>query len=180
LIARGLERRVELRCSLPPDQLGEALARVSAVAESFSLVSKLSAGGIVTRVLRAPETELPFFGRVGPDRFDVAAVPRGRAQTPYQPILRGRVEASGEGSRVLLELRPHTDARTFGAVFLGFGVLLGALGLFRIAADPVVGGLALLFAGAFACFPQLRAVHGFHLSCEQSVQLLLDNVPELA
>lgn len=180
MIAERLERRLELSCSLSVPELSEALAKVSEPQEGFSLVSKLSAGGIVTRVLRAPPTELPFFGRVGPDRADIAAVPRGRAQTPYQPIIRASFTPAHEGSRVSLALRPHADARTFGAVFLVIGVGLAALGLLRMGDEPVVGGIAVAFALAFAFFPQFRAVHGFHLACEQTLQLLLDNVPELS
>ncbi len=180
MIAQRLERRLELSCSLTVDELAAALERVSEPQETFSLVSKLSAGGIVTRVLRAPETELPFFGRVASGTADIAAVPRGRAQTPYQPIVRASWVADGEGCRLAVLLKPHADARTFSAVFLAFGVGLGALGLLRMGADPIVGGIAVVFAAAFAFFPQFRAVHGFHLACEQTLQLLLDNVPELS
>lgn len=180
MIAERLERRLELSCALSPDELASALERASEPQETFSLVSKISAGGIVTRVLRAPDTELAFFGRVTSTGADIAAVPRGRAQTPFQPIVRASWEPDGTGSRVTVKLRPHADARTFSAVFLVFGLGLGALGLARMAADPIVGGIAVVFAGAFAFFPQFRAVHGFHLACEQTLQLLLDNVPELS
>ena len=51
-------------CPEPPDIVRSRLIEaVEAVDEPFTLVSKLSGGGIVTRMLRAPQTSRPLFGR---------------------------------------------------------------------------------------------------------------------
>ena len=54
--------------------------------EEFSIVAKLSAGGVVVRTLRAPKSEMPFFGMVG-DKLQIAELRYTHNLTPYQPLL---------------------------------------------------------------------------------------------
>ncbi len=145
---------------------------------AFQLQSKLSPGGIVIRVLKSPKTERPFFGRVGDEgAFSLALVPRGEALTPYQPILSGRVVADGPGSRIEAELAPHPSARTFSGFFGLVAVVVGGASLLRLLASPLVACIGITFAVAFALFPGWRARQGFGHSAQESVDLLVANVP---
>ena len=164
---------------LSPQDLIVELRRVTEPVEApFSLLSRLSPGGIVVRVLKAPRTERPFFGRVGDEgAFRIALVPRGEALTPYQPILSGRVVGEGEGSRLEVELAPHPQARTHSGLFGVAAVLLGGASLLRVLASPLVASIGILFAVAFAVFPGWRARQGFGGAADESLELLLANVP---
>ncbi len=178
-LARTLSHTASFSCRLPPDALLRELRRVTEPhEESFQLISKLSGGGVVIRVLKAPKTERPFFGRVGDEgAFRIAMVPRGEALTPYQPILHGRVLPAAEGSEVELHMAPHRQARTFSVLFGIAAIILGSLSLVRLFAQPLIGVMGLFFAFGFAVFPTLRARQGFGVSIEETLTLLTANIP---
>ena len=178
-LARTLSHTASYSSRLPPDALIQELRRVTEPHDgSFQLLSRLSGGGVVIRVLKAPKTERPFFGRVGDEgAFRIAMVPRGEALTPYQPILHGRVLPADEGSHVELHMAPHRQARTFSVLFGVAAIILGALSLVRLFAQPLIGCIGLFFAFGFAVFPTLRARQGFGVSIEESLTLLTANVP---
>ena len=172
--AGHLSSRVSGRSPHPPESLQVRLEQaVEPLDGGFTLVSRLSGGGIVTRALRAPDTDRPFFGRVTADRIRVALVHRGIDTSPFQPIVTVELLADGGGSRVELELAPHPNARTLGGVFaLGAVLLLGASAL-QLTAQPVVAVTGVVFAGVLGGFPHLRARHGFRRDAEQVVQALV-------
>ncbi len=135
----------------------------------FQFVSKLSGGGVVVRVLRAPTTDRNWFGRVEESTFRVAMVMTDGSGSPFQPILRGAVTAQGEGSLVALELAAHPDARAFSGLFVIGGVLLGAASLLVLGQSVVTGGTGLGLAALFLMFPRFRARLGFQHACASSL-----------
>ncbi len=169
----NLEQQAVLRSVLPPGALLARLrSEVAPLDGSFTLVSKLSGGGIVTRALRAPETERPFFGKVGPEEFTIAVIPRGVDVSPYQPILRGRVAGAEEGSVVALTLAPHPGARPLVGVHAVGALLLVGAAVSMLATRPDVAAVGFVFAVVLAGFPWLRARHGFGGDCARSVARL--------
>ena len=157
----------------PPDVLLDALAEaVEPLQSGFTYVSKLSGGGVVVRVLRAPDSERPWFGAVEPTSFKVALAPRDRTGTPYQPILRGTILPTDSGSEVELSLAPHPDARMFSILFTVGGALLGFASLLSIQEEPVTGGTGLIIAALFLAFPGFRARMSFDQACAISLSAL--------
>jgi len=171
--AGHLSRTVRRRSPHSPAALQARLEQaVEPLEGGFTLVSRLSGGGIVTRTLRAPDTDRMLFGRVTAARIRVALVHRGIDTSPFQPIVSVGLVADGEGSRVELELAPHPNARTLGGVFaLGAVLLLGA-SLLQLVAQPVVALTGVVFAMVLGGFPHLRARHGFRRDAEAVVQAL--------
>jgi len=135
-------------------------------------VSKLSGGGVVVRVLRAPSSERPWFGAVEPTSFKVALAPQDTTGTPYQPILRGTIRPDGTGSEIELALAPHPDARMFSILFTVGGGLLGFASLLSLSENPVMGGAGLVMAGLFLAFPSFRARLSFDDACAVSLTAL--------
>lgn len=168
--ASALSRTVQRRSDVCPEALRARLASAVAPMEGgFTLVSKLSGGGIVTRALRTPETELPLFGRVEADRIRVALVHRGVDISPFQPIVGVLIEPSGQGSLVGLDLAPHPNARTFGGAFAFGALLLLAAAAVQFPAKPSIALAAALFAVALGIFPHLRARRGFGMDADRVV-----------
>jgi len=157
----------------PPHVLLDALAEaVEPLKDGFTYVSKLSGGGVVVRVLRAPDSERPWFGAVEPTSFKVVLAPRDRTGTPYQPILRGTILPTDTGSAVELALAPHPDARMFSILFTVGGGLLGFASLLSFHEDPTMGGVGLVMAGLFLAFPSFRARLSFDEACAISLSAL--------
>jgi hypothetical protein len=171
----ALARALERRSALPPRVLRDRLAgAVAPIDGGFTLVSKLSGGGIVTRTLRAPETDRPLFGRVEPERIRVALVHRGIDTSPFQPIVRVELTPEGEGTRVRLALAPHPNARTFGGAFaVGAILLLVAAGL-QVGTRPGLALATAVFAVALGGFPHLRARVGFGQDADRVVVALAE------
>ena len=119
LSSAQVHRRLDVDLPAEPGAVLDALRAATAhTTEPFSMVSKLSGGGIVVRVLRTPETERAFFGRVTTDGFVVAPVHRGGDVTPFQPLIRGTVAPSDTGgTRLHLHLHPHPHAQAYDIVF---------------------------------------------------------------
>lgn len=174
-----LNRTSVLGSQQPATEVLSELRRVTEPLDGpFQLLSKLSPGGIVIRVLKAPKTERPFFGRVGDEgSFTIAMVPRGERLTPYQPMIHGRVVDEGDSSRLELELAPHRQARTFSGVFGVAALMVGSISLLRLFAQPAVAVVGLCFAVAFAVFPTWRAKQGFGVSATETLDLLRANIP---
>ncbi|MEC7949351.1 MAG: hypothetical protein VX265_17420 [Myxococcota bacterium] len=169
----ALSRTVQRRSDMPPEALRARLASAVAPLEGgFTLVSKLSGGGIVTRTLRTPETELPLFGRVEADRIRIALVHRGVDISPFQPIVGVVIEASGRGSLVALHLAPHPNARTFAGAFALCAILLLLAAAVQFSAKPGIALAAALFALALGLFPHLRARRGFQMDADRAVAAL--------
>jgi hypothetical protein len=155
---------------LPPERLLAALrTAVEPQDGGFQFVSKLSGGGVVIRVLRAPKTERDWFGTIEEDRFSIAMIATDGSGTPFQPILRGEVGAQDGGSLIALELAAHPDARAFSVLFVIGGLLLGAASLLALAQSTLTGVVGLAFAALFLAFPGFRARVGFDHACEASL-----------
>jgi hypothetical protein len=158
--------------SPPADVLEKLATQVAPLEGGFRLVSRVSWGGAVTRVLRETESDLPLFGRMEAAGFKVAALPRGPNVSPFQPILTGRVQPTDGGCEVTVAMAPHPGARTFAGLFaLGGGMLLVAAGI-RLADAPGMALFLALFAMVFMVFPTARARVGFKHGCAMSVTAL--------
>jgi hypothetical protein len=156
----------------PARVLAQLAAQVAPLEGGFTLVSRVSWGGAVTRALRDTGSELPLFGQCTADGFKIAALPRGPDVSPFQPILDGTITALDGGCRVSVEMAPHPGARTFAGLFvLGGGMLLVAAAL-RVGEAPGMALALTLFAVTFFVFPTLRARIGFAQGCEMSVSVL--------
>jgi hypothetical protein len=152
--------------------LAHLATQVAPLEGGFTLVSRVSWGGAVTRVLRETESDLPFFGRVGDGGFKFAALPRGPNVSPFQPIMTGDVVETEEGCRVRISMAPHPGARTFAGLFaLGGGMLLVA-GATRVSEAPGMALFLALSAVVFMVFPSARARLGFDQGCAMSVAAL--------
>lgn len=163
LSSAQVHRRLDVDLPAEPGAVLDALRAATAhTTEPFSMVSKLSGGGIVVRVLRTPETERAFFGRVTTDGFVVAPVHRGGDVTPFQPLIRGTVVPSdGGGTRLHLHLHPHPHAQAYDIVFTVVGVLM-LVGAGLLATQSVASAGMLAFFGLLGVvFPKLRARAGF-------------------
>lgn len=168
-----LTRTLLRRSAVAPAELRRRLERsVAPIEGGFTLVSKLSGGGIVTRTLRTPESELPLFGWVRDDRIRVAMIPRGVDLTPFQPIVGLQLSPAAEGTEVRMELAPHPGARTFGGIFAFGAVLLLIAAGVQFSGSPGVALLAALFAVVLALFPHVRARRGFGADADRVTEAL--------
>lgn len=156
-------------------RLDASLARIEG---GFTLVSKLSGGGIVTRTLRTPDSDRLLFGRMGPERIRVALIPRGVDLSPFQPIVSVLLQPEHGGSAVTLEMAPHPGARTFGGIFAFGAVLLLIAACLQFAGSPGVAVLAGLFAVLLAVFPHIRARRAFRADADRVTEAL-DRLLEL-
>lgn len=140
--------------------------------EPFTLVSKLSGGGIVVRALRTPDTPRPFFGRVHGRRFTIAPTRKTGNVTPFQPLIRGTWAAVEGGTRVELNLAPHPNAQNWDILFTiaGLGLLPGAA-IQALSNVPLAAALA-AFGLAALGFPRLRARASFGAEVDIALQSL--------
>lgn len=140
---------------------------------------KLSGGGIVSRVMEAPDTPLPFFGLVEPGRIRIALSTRGRDRqvTPFQPILLVTVSGAPQGSAVEVTLRPHREASSFAGLFaiIGGMVILAAIPA-ALSGAPVA--LVGMLVGAFGLvFPSIRARVSFNADRDLALAMLAEHLP---
>lgn len=143
----------------------------------FVLTFKLSGGGIVTRVMETPTTELPWFGEVDAERLRLVAMPDGRGVTPYQPILRGELRPEGAGTALALSLAPHPGQQTWSLPFAMVGSALSIWGAWQfinadLTRDWYLGCLAMAFGAAFSLFPTWRARSTFARDCARDLARL--------
>ncbi|MCO4770630.1 MAG: hypothetical protein KDA24_11420 [Deltaproteobacteria bacterium] len=183
-MASQLTASARYSCDLPPDQVLAALGdAVEPLDGGFQFVSKLSGGGVVIRVLRAPATDRGWFGTIDGPSFSIAKVTSDASGSPFQPILRGEVHAREQGSTVAVELATHPDARMFSIFFTAGGVLLGGASLLALSQSLITAVTGLTFAALFLLFPGVRARMGFAQECGVSLsaleqQLALQPLPE--
>ena len=130
----------------------------SSVAEApvFRFVSKLSAGGVVTRVLQAPETDLSFWGKIKQDSIRMVQNIPSKNISPYQPIVHISFQKLENGTRISILLRPHKQASMFGIVEAVGSVLCVTAGLVTLSQSPLAG-LTIVFGLSLALFPWIRA-----------------------
>lgn len=160
----------------PETVLSQLSGQVHELDGPFRLTFKLSGGGIVSRVMETPSTDLPWFGAVEGETFRIVGMPDAAGITPYQPIVRGSVHRDEAGSRITLTLAPHPGQRSFSGTFLALGALLGLYSLFAIGREPATALLGLAFAVTFAVFPMVRARAGFTRDCRVSLERLAAQV----
>lgn len=134
----------------------DIIAEDIALVPVFRFVSKLSAGGVVTRVLQAPYTELPFWGKVQDDMIRMVQNIPSEKISPYQPIIQLQLQEKEQGTEIFVLLRPHKQASMFAIFELIGAVLCITAGLLAISQSPL-GGVTIVFGILLALFPWLRA-----------------------
>lgn len=176
-VAKLLETH-HFRSALTPAALCAAIAEQTEQTDwPPRLIMKLSGGGIVSRVMEAPETALPFFGLVQPDRIRLALSSRGQQVTPFQPILLVKLAEAAEGSRVEVTLRPHKEARSFAGLFalIGGMVILAAIPA-ALSGEPAAL-LGMLIGAAGLVFPTFRAHASFRSDRDLALAALTEQLP---
>ncbi len=139
----------------------------------FVLTFKLSGGGIVSRVMETPETELPWFGEAHARGSRLVAMPDGSGTTPFQPIVRLDFEdQEAGGSMVRVRMAPHPGQHTWSIPFGVVALVLGAWGGYLLFQGATAGPLAFVFAVAFGIFPPLRARFSFNRDCARDLARL--------
>ena len=139
--------------------------------DEFQLIFKLSDGGIVTRAIRPPAGESPFFGRSEQDvkKLHVWMVQRRGNEniTAYQPICKLFAAPQGAATRVEIEWAPHLDIDRFnGIYFLGSAACLVA-GIVGIQANPLAW-IAVFLAPIVWLFPSWRGRSAFEVELRQA------------
>lgn len=154
----------------PPEFLAQLSALTAPLDGGFVLEHRLSGAGIVVRTLAAPETDRPLFGKLRGETFSLALVPTKHDITPYHPIVRGRIEPDGSGSRLTVTWAHHPGVREYTGLFAFGGVVLGLGAVLGSSERPAVvaGGLGL--AVMFLAFPWLRARQRFVSTVERHAQ----------
>ncbi len=142
----------ELKQEICRDIISSSVAEVPV----FRFVSKLSGGGVVTRVLQSPETELAFWGKVKEDSIRMVQNIPSKNISPYQPIVHVSFEETEKGTRISILLRPHKQASMFGIVEAVGAVLCVTAGLLTLSQSPLAG-LTIVFGISLALFPWIRA-----------------------
>lgn len=138
---------------------------------------KLSGGGIVCRVMEAPETALPFFGLVSEGRIRLAVSSRGREVTPFQPILLLNVtDPDDGGSLVEVTLRPHREASSLAGLYAGLGVLIILAAIPASLTGDVTALLAMGVGLAALLFPRYRAHVSFAADRDQALAMLSEEL----
>jgi hypothetical protein len=177
--ALRLVQRHSLHSELSPQELREQLAAaIEQTDGEFPLVSKLSGGGIVIRVLNAPSTSRPFFGQITGPNFAISQSTRGREVTPFQPIVHGTIERDeADVTRVELILRPHPDAPTFERAGKVAAVLLALVSIPAALSGQPLALVAIFFAALFWVFPRARARIAFTHDCARALAALEQATP---
>ena len=130
-----------------PDAGASPAERLHAVVEphdgDFEMAFERAARARLLMV-KAPETDKPFFGRVDEATFIITRVP-GQVRSSFQPIARGAID----GREVRVELAVHPSASNsagfFSILSLIFAVAFLGLGV----AGVVLGGLPAYFAAGW-------------------------------
>ena len=144
------------RSELAPAACRAAIEALMTEVPEFRFVSKLSSGGAVTRVLQAPETELPYWGIVKEMSIRLVQNIPSKNISPYQPIVHLELKEVEEGTELSVLLQPHRQARMFAMLeFVGAALCIIA-GLVGLSESPM-GGLTIVFGFLLAFFPKIRS-----------------------
>lgn len=152
----------------PAALLALVATKVEPLEGGFTLMHRLSGGGIVVRALRAPPTQRRLFGKVDPAGFRVAIVPDLRSISPFQPIIRAQVMAAPGGTRVEATFRPHPDARTHALLFRLMAAVLLLSSLMKGLSDPGFALVGCALAAVAVVVPTFRARWSFRQACVRS------------
>jgi hypothetical protein len=167
-----MEYRSNGHSSLAPAEITAVLLENIHPVNDFALVSKLSGGGVVVRVLERPETDKAFFGkRHGTEnRFDIVQNIPSVVITPYQPIVQiSYVEAKEEqGSHISFCYTPHPQANILSFAEWISGGLCCVAGLVGMQSNPIAV-IAVFFGLLIIFFPKIRATSSFEMEVQRCV-----------
>ena len=136
-------------------------------------MSKLSDGGVVTRTLASPQTELPIFGHRKDNRIHFALCNIGKISSPFQPICRCVLSEEDNQEWLVMTAKPHRHALMLFPFYI-----LTALSLVGLAGFVLFNGLwvpawaCLFIAAGLIGIPYMRMVQGFDSDIEQLVRFL--------
>ena len=166
-----LTKTKTLHTSFPLDVWKKNLREHVEAVEEFSIVAKLSAGGVVVRTLRAPKSEQPFFGMVG-SLLQIAELRYTHNLTPYQPILNMEYIPKDTGGVVEVLLAPHPKMMDLGILYNIAGVLLIGSIVPMMSVKPQLSFIAGIFGILLLIYPALRARVSFDEACTSAIRSL--------
>ena len=156
-----------LRTNLSFEEWKESIQPFVENVEEFSIVAKLSAGGVVVRTLRAPKSTKPFFGIVE-DTIQIAEVRYTRNLTPYQPILSISYEQEDVGGTINVQLSPHPEMMDLGILYNIAGFLLIVSTVPILSVKPQLSVISCFFGVLLLVYPAIRARISFDEACSSA------------
>ena len=163
-----LTKTETLHTSLSLEEWKAALCTHVEEVEEFSIVAKLSAGGVVVRTLRAPKSEMPFFGMVG-EKLQIAELRYTNNLTPYQPLLTMNYTPKDSGGTVEVQLAPHPEMMDLGVLYNIAGVILIGSTIPMMSIKPQLSLIAGIFGILLLIYPALRARVSFDEACASAI-----------
>ena len=150
--------------SFSQEEWKDALGPYVEEVEEFSIVAKLSAGGVVVRTLRAPKSERPLFGVIA-HKVQIAELRYTHNLTPYQPIMTMQYEAVQNGGKVHIQLAPHPEMMDLGILYNIAGIVLLASTIPMMSIKPQLSVISAIFGVLLLVYPALRARISFDEAC---------------
>ena len=164
-----LTKTKTLHTSLSLDEWKVALCAHVEEVKEFSIVAKLSAGGVVVRTLRAPKSEMPFFGMVG-EKLQIAELRYTNNLTPYQPLLTMDYTPTDSGGCVDIQLAPHPEMMDLGILYNIAGLILIGATIPMMSIKPQLSVIAGIFGILLLIYPALRARISFDEACSSAIK----------
>ena len=162
-----------LHTSLSLEEWKAALREHVEEVEDFSIVAKLSAGGVVVRTLRAPKSDMPFFGMVG-KKLQIAELRYTNNLTPYQPLLTMEYTPTDLGGNVEVKMEPHPEMMDLGILYNIAGMILIGSTIPMMNIKPQLSVIAGIFGILLLIYPALRARVSFDEACASAIKNLAD------
>lgn len=157
--------------SLSQEEWKAALRAYVEEVEAFSIVAKLSAGGVVVRTLRAPKSKHPLFGMIA-EQIQIAELRYTHNLTPYQPIMTIQYETVQNGGKVHIQLAPHPEMMDLGVLYNIAGVVLLASTIPMMSIKPQLSMISAIFGILLLIYPALRARVSFDEACASALAAL--------
>ena len=160
-----LTKTETLHTSLSLEEWKAALRAHVEEVEEFSIVAKLSAGGVVVRTLRAPKSDMPFFGMVG-EKLQIAELRYTNNLTPYQPLLTMQYSQNGA---VEVVLAPHPEMMDLGVLYNIAGIILLGSTIPMMSIKPQLSLISGIFGVLLLIYPAIRARVSFDEACASAI-----------
>ena len=162
-----MEHKETWTTPLSKEELIIELRALTEPVSEFRLVSRLSGGGIVVRILEMPETDKPLIGRVSEREIKLAQYLETINVSPYQPL----VSVDHHDGLLDLTFRPHKDVYLLSGLEWVGGLLCIVSGLVGMTQNPLAA-LAVIVGVALIALPRLRARWNFQRELARAKEAL--------
>ena len=139
--------------------------------DSFRVVAKLSAGGIVVRTLQAPDSDKLFFG-ILTEKIQIAELRYNKDITPYQPLLHIVLREEGAGTRLDIHFAISSEFFDIAILYKIAGILLCLASIPLLFQQVYLALYALIFGLLLVIYPILRSRMTFAETCASAEQKL--------